>query len=414
MRLLPVMSHEGAAHLPADDLPLFARGSPAVALQTQLFLNSLEPFPSHEAVARQLQLLQRTAAARVVSQQLNARLKAFVARVQSGWAYWTPAFWAHYHDVMRKVSTSLMSGKADGSILPLLNDVPMRHPVNNDGLEATFNEAATKLSHRMNVDDEIRAHLLGRLSLLSRVAKEAFIQQVNYVDIWSPGRPLPSSDRILVNAELGGRYLQLLRHFHTAVMHSAPNEIERRRQEFQDSIPFSFFASLPLDLIDAIARETVRPRRTTELLHAESILRYAVLDVYSSKLGEIISLFTQDQEKRKDLKEWRDEYLEAFEKAMRTSWIGVGPPQEHRSRIWSAGAAQQYWLRYKGVVQTDWARLDAEWVRLVSLFCNSKRLPGIEAVHSDVHSLSRISLRAARRYGTTQRAWAAERESRTF
>ncbi|BGP34415.1 hypothetical protein JCM10296v2_006235 [Rhodotorula toruloides] len=295
-----------------------------------------------------------------------------------------------------------------------LNDVPSGDLVNNDGHGATFNDAATKVLHRMHVDDDIRAHLLGRLSLLSPVAKNAFIQQVNYVDIWLPGRPLPSLDRILVNAELGGRYLQLLRHFHNAVMHSAPNEIDRRREEFQESVPSSFFASLPLDLIDAIARETVRPRQTTELLHAESILRYAVLDVYSRRIGEIISLFAQDQTNRKDLKKWRDEYLEAFENAMRTSWIGVGPPQEHRSRVWSAGAAQQYWLRYKGVVQTDWARLDAEWVRLVTLFCDSKRLPGIEAVHSDVHSLSRISLRAARRYGTTQRAWEAERASRAF
>lgn len=65
---------------------------------------------------------------------------------------------------------------------------------------------------------------------------------------------------------------------------------------------------------------------------------------------------------------------------MRTSWIGVGPPQEHRARVWSAGAAQLYWLRYKVVVQTDWTRLDAERVRLVSLFCDSKKLPGIEAV----------------------------------
>ncbi|BGO94267.1 hypothetical protein BJY59DRAFT_711636 [Rhodotorula toruloides] len=288
------------------------------------------------------------------------------------------------------------------AILPQLNDVPSGNLVNNDGHEATFNDAATKVLHRMHVDDDIRAHLLGRLSLLSP----------------------PSLDRILVNAELGGRYLQLLRHFHTAVMPSAPNEIDRRRQEFQESVPFSFFASLPLDLIDAIARETVRPRQTTELLHAESILRYAVLDVYSRKIGEILSLFTQDQTKRKALQQWRDEYLEAFEDAMRTSWIGVGPPQEHRSRVWSSGAVQQYWLRYKGVVQTDWARLDADWVRLVTLFCDSKRLPGIEAVlpihsmiytlHSDVHSLSRISLRAARRYGTTQRAWVAERASRAF
>ncbi|CDR45908.1 RHTO0S11e06216g1_1 [Rhodotorula toruloides] len=66
-----------------------------------------------------------------------------------------------------------MSGTPAGSILPQLNDVPSGNLVNNDGHEATFNDAATKVLHRMHVDDDIRAHLLGRLSLLSPVAKDA-------------------------------------------------------------------------------------------------------------------------------------------------------------------------------------------------------------------------------------------------
>ncbi|BGP10446.1 hypothetical protein JCM10049v2_006334 [Rhodotorula toruloides] len=223
----------------------------------------------------------------------------------------------------------------------------------------------------MDVVDGIKAHLRGRLNLLPATAKEAFVQQVHYIDTWLPDHPLPSPDRLLINADLGGRYLQLLRQFHTAVMHSAPNEVDHRMQEFQDSIPFTFFASLPLDLSGAVAEET---------LHAESILRYAVLVIYHSKLNSIISVFAPDPEKRKDLLKWRTEHLDEYKTAMRTSWRDAEEPNEPFPRNWRTEAAQQYWSQYGGVILADWSRLQAVWTQLVESYSNTKRLPAIDAV----------------------------------
>ncbi|BGP02579.1 Proteophosphoglycan 5 [Rhodotorula toruloides] len=406
------MAHQLEAHIPAGDLPPFARGSPATDLKAILFLDSVSPFPTCDEVESEFALVEGVAEARTVGPQLSQRIETVLPYVHEHWDGWTPWAWERYLGVLQKVTVDLMAGTSDRKIQKELDEAPFWILEGRTEQESTqFSDALKAVLRRLPVADNVKDRLHHQLDALLPHAKDAFVQQVHYLNTWLPQHPLPSPDRLVVNADLGGKYLELLSHFRFALTIHVPHKTEHGMHELQESLPFSFFASLPLALIDAILRESARPRKPNALVHSESILRYAVLHVYSVKLDKIASLFEQDVDKHVGVTSWRAEYLEAFEEAMSKSWA-----QEHHSGSWSPEAARQYWSRYVRVFEIDWKRLDREWVQLVKSFCDSRVLPEIEGVqqHLGMHSLSRISPRAARRYGTTQRAWAAERESRTF
>lgn len=74
-----------------------------------------------------------------------------------------------------------------------------------------------------------------------------------------PPQRLP--ERVPINADLGGRYLELLLQFRSTLATSVPHQTQWRVLEFQQSLPFTFFATLPLDLINALVEQPARPRK---------------------------------------------------------------------------------------------------------------------------------------------------------
>ncbi|BGP34433.1 hypothetical protein JCM10296v2_006253 [Rhodotorula toruloides] len=407
------MAHQDVSHAaPVDDLPLFARGSPPAQLPALLTfdLNARDaPFPTLSTVKAEADLLVATIEARQLPQRVINRAKDFCQPIRVLWQLWTPQRWEHTATTIRNMTSDLFSRRGVNEISDefhaLLNPSLNQH----DGQEPAVRANLTGLESRHKISTQHTR----RLIQLSSTAKEAFLQQMHYVEIWLPAEPLPSPDRILVNAELGGRYLQFLRHFHFAIVLSAPNEVDRRRQELQDSIPSTFFASLPLDLIYALEKQAARRRGHDEVPHPESIFRFAILDVYTLKLEAIIAIYQVDLSKRKKLETWRDDYFEHF--AQRPTWSTAETPTDGRAPVWDLGAVQRYWERHHSIFRDDWQRLDDIRIKVIKEYCASRMLPAIDDVtiirshinelqpHLDLHTLSCISLRAARRYGTTQR-----------
>ncbi|EMS21515.1 uncharacterized protein RHTO_01575 [Rhodotorula toruloides NP11] len=386
------MAHLAALPTPADDLPLFARGSPPAQLRTLLFLDSNAPFPTMSSVTVDADLLVRAMEARYLPSRVINGAKDFCdPTIGAWWHRWMPQMWGYVHTTLRRLTSWVVSSRGVSEI--------------SQGFQA----ALTRLEVHYAFPNP------SRVNEVSAAAKDAFLQQLHYIEIWLPGEPLPSHDRLLVNAELGGRYLRLLSHFRAAVMLHLPHVVNQSMSELQTAIPFTFFASLPLDLIDSLVKQAARPRGPDEVPHPESVFRYAVLDVYDLRLESVIALYELDVTRREKLQKWRHEYLEHH--AKRPTWSSAETPHDARMRSWHLSAVQSYWERHCGAFLEDWERLENVRIELIEGYCKTKMLPAIDSVpqhSSNLHSLSRISLRAARRYGTTPQAWAAQQAARAF
>lgn len=127
-------------------------------------------------------------------------------------------------------------------------------------------------------------------------------------------------------------------------------------------------------------------------IHAESIFRYAILEVYRLKLGRIVSLFEKHTAKHNALTTWDGLYLKAFEDGMRTSWSTAATPNVVPGRVWSEGEVRRYWSQYSGVFNADWTRLDAARVQLMHDFRESRALPDINSVVRQTCSPTSLSV----------------------
>ncbi|GAA6054085.1 hypothetical protein NBRC10513_006112 [Rhodotorula toruloides] len=170
--------------------------------------------------------------------------------------------------------------------------------------------------------------------------------------------------------------------------------------------------------MDAIVREGTSARARSYLRNATLLLRTAILSVYSRKTTLLVRLFHVEAHKFEAFSSWAKTFRES---------VGQGLPAAEEG----GKTPLAYWQEVGDVVRADWKALEEAWEWVVEQFCELGRLPGDEELlklhsrlpasqsrlltshaHADMHSLSRISLRAARRYGTSQRAWAARMEGR--
>jgi hypothetical protein len=174
--------------------------------------------------------------------------------------------------------------------------------------------------------------------------------------------------------------------------------------ELEASLPFTLFASLPLDLVNAVTEQTGRRRGDERLvrtasshivfsegarrgtliilplsqLHAESIFRFAVLDVYYLKLNSIVALFSLDKIRHDKLTSWSENYLDHH--AEKSTWFEDEMPRRDQERVWAPHAVQRYWHRYGDAICADWRQLDAVRVELLEKFCETRVLPPIDSV----------------------------------
>ncbi|CDR45905.1 hypothetical protein NBRC10512_002716 [Rhodotorula toruloides] len=251
---------------------------------------------------------------------------------------------------------------------------------------------------------------------LTEHAKEALFEQLKYLDESVPGHRLPPPMTVLAHAEIGGKYLELVHGVRNKIKSSERFREGALMRDFQQALPFTFFATLPLELMDALTREGTSARAGSYLRNATLLLREAIRSVYSRKTVLLVRLFHLDSSTFEAFTSWAKEFRES---------VGQRLPQaEEGGKI-----PLVYWQEVGDVVRADWKALEKAWEWVVEQFCELGRLPGDEELlklhshlpgsqrrlltsHADMHSLSRISLRAARWYGTSQRAWAARMEGR--
>ncbi|BGP26778.1 hypothetical protein JCM10295v2_005738 [Rhodotorula toruloides] len=228
-------------------------------------------------------------------------------------------------------------------------------------------------THFDRILTELSAHGFGNNDLRVTVeplavdAKEALFEQLKYLSESTHSQELPEPMSVLVHAEIGGKYLKLVRGVHSKMMHDD------------------------------------RPQGS-----CKTILLVRGLHIDSSKFEALAS--------------WAKTFRGTVNEGLPAAEEGGESPQT-------------YWQEVGDVVRADWAALKKAWEWVVEKFCELVHLPGDEQLlklqshpinsqhhlltshtnsHENMHSLSRISSRAAKRYGTTQWAWAQERQGRVF
>ncbi|GEM12471.1 hypothetical protein Rt10032_c21g6488 [Rhodotorula toruloides] len=253
-------------------------------------------------------------------------------------------------------------------------------------------------THFDRILTELSAHGFGNNDLRVTVeplavdAKEALFEQLKYLSESTHSQELPEPMSVLVHAEIGGKYLKLVRGVHSKMMH------DDRPQ----------------------GREGMSAR--AYLRKATLLLRTALLSVYSCKTILLVRGLHIDSSKFEALASWAKTFRGTVNEGLPAAEEGGESPQT-------------YWQEVGDVVRADWAALKKAWEWVVEKFCELVHLPGDEQLlklqshpinsqhhlltshtnsHENMHSLSRISSRAAKRYGTTQWAWAQERQGRVF
>ncbi|BGP26764.1 hypothetical protein JCM10295v2_005724 [Rhodotorula toruloides] len=182
------MAHLAAHPTPADDLPLFARGSPPAQLRTVPFLDSNAPFPALSSVEVDADLLVRAMGAHCFLQWVIKRAEDFSQPIGTLWHRWAPQMWDFTNTTIRRLTSDVFSARGVMEISKGLGAAFLPVPNAHDGQEpAGFQDALTQLEGRYRHPSQLMCRLC-RLS--AAAAKDAFLQQMHYVETWLPGEPL--------------------------------------------------------------------------------------------------------------------------------------------------------------------------------------------------------------------------------
>ncbi|GEM12484.1 hypothetical protein Rt10032_c21g6501 [Rhodotorula toruloides] len=105
------MAHLAAHPTPADDLPLFARGSPPAQLRTVPFLDSNAPFPALSSVEVDADLLVRAMGAHCFLQWVIKRAEDFSQPIGTLWHRWAPQMWDFTNTTIRRLTSDVFSAR---------------------------------------------------------------------------------------------------------------------------------------------------------------------------------------------------------------------------------------------------------------------------------------------------------------
>ncbi|BGP34434.1 hypothetical protein JCM10296v2_006254 [Rhodotorula toruloides] len=200
---------------------------------------------------------------------------------------------------------------------------------------------------------------------LTEDAKEALFEQLKYLDEAVPGHSLPPHLTILVHAEVGGKYLELVHGVRNKIKSSERYREGALMRDFQQTLPFTFFATLPLELMDALMKEGTSARAGSYLRNATFLLREAIRSVYSRKTVLLVRLFHLDSSTFEAFSSWAKTFRES---------VGQGLPAAEEG----GKTPLAFWQEVEDVVKADWKALEKAWEWVVETFCQLGRLPGDE------------------------------------
>ncbi|KAJ8292580.1 hypothetical protein OF846_004345 [Rhodotorula toruloides] len=217
-----------------------------------------------------------------------------------------------------------------------------------------------------------------RIHFLSHAAQDVLLEHITYLANLEPLPPvdkLPSVTQLLVNAELGARYLE----FRTTITESPlPPTV---KTNYLRQLDFPFVARLPLQLTD----ELIKDIREGTIHESEELMVTAAARVYERHVDAIVHCLHRTSLDTGVVHRWKEEYL-----SLLREWKGQG---------WSPLEMDKEWETLRAAENKLWAG----------------RAHSIElTTFSLSHPYSRISHRMARRIGTSKETWEAERASRAF
>ncbi|BGP02568.1 putative 1-aminocyclopropane-1-carboxylate deaminase [Rhodotorula toruloides ATCC 204091] len=363
------------------------------------------PYPKREDVLALVDLIYNSFEKATA---LEKRINALRRHVEYDWSSLTPRQWDHVRTRCEKGLRELGDGTAGSAVVnvfrsfdalgldqvaPLPKGKFAVKDIQPDARAESYNAAIMRETENLRLRyhnaghpgpswflpnaqaDRLKAE---RVHFLSHAAQDVLLEHIAYLanlESLPPVDKLPSVTQLLVNAELGARYLDFRR---TIIGSPLPPAV---KTNYLRQLDFPFVARLPLQLTD----ELVKDIREGTIYTSEELMVGAATRIYERHVDAIVDCLRRTSLETAVVHGWKEEYLSLLKE-----WKGQG---------WSPLEMDAEWETLRAAENELWAG-GAHSIELTTFALS--------------HPYPRISHRMARRIGTSKETWEAERATGLF